>query len=320
MSDDVVTTADATAEGRLIAVNVSDRKGEMKTPVDRAVIDHHGVVGDAHAGPWHRQVSLLSAESIAHFGASAGRTFLPGEFAENLTTQGLDLRDVALLDRFRLGAVELEVTQIGKRCHGDGCAVFQAVGRCVMPKEGLFCRVLAGGEVAPGDRIVQTRRRLRCLVVTLSDRASRGEYEDRSGPRARTLLGEHFAGSRWRLDVRGALLPDDPDALRALLRAEAPACDVILTTGGTGLGPRDITPDVVAELADRLVPGIMEAIRVKFGAEHPAALLSRGVVAVLDRTLVYTLPGSVRAVEEYLTEVLKTLEHAICMVHGLDTH
>ena len=212
------------------------------------------------------------------------------------------------------------MTQIGKRCHGDGCAIFQAVGRCVMPKEGLFCRVLAGGEVAPGDRVVQTRRRLRCLVVTLSDRASRGEYEDRSGPRAQALLREHFAATRWRLDVRGAVLPDDADALRALLLAEAPACDVIVTTGGTGIGPRDITPDVVTALADRLVPGVMEAIRVKFGAEHPAALLSRGVVAVRGRTLIYTLPGSVRAVEEYLGEILRTLEHAICMLHGLDTH
>jgi len=310
----------ATAEGRLVAVNVSDRKGVLKTPVDRALIDMSGVVGDAHAGPWHRQVSLLAEESIARFGLAAGRTFTPGEFAENLTTQGLDLGDVSLLDRFRIGTVELEVTQIGKRCHGDGCAIFQAVGRCVMPKEGLFCRVLAGGEVVPGERLVQTRRQLRCLVVTLSDRASRGEYQDRSGPRAQALLLDHFAGSRWRFDVRGTVMPDDADALRALLLAEAPLHDIILTTGGTGIGPRDITPDVVVGLADRLLPGVMEAIRVKFGADHPSALLSRGVAAVLGQTLVYTLPGSVRAVEEYLGEILRTLEHAICMLHGLDTH
>jgi molybdopterin adenylyltransferase len=308
------------AEGRVVSVNLSESKGVIKTPVDRATIDRHGIVGDAHAGPWHRQVSLLAQESIARFGESAGRAFLPGEFAENLTTQGLDLGDVSLLDRFRVGTVELEVTQIGKRCHGDGCAIFQAVGRCVMPKEGLFCRVLAGGEVAPGDRVVHVRRRLRCLVVTLSDRASRGEYEDRSGPRAQALLCEHFAATRWRFDVRGVVLPDDADALRAVLLDEMPACDVVVTTGGTGIGPRDITPDVVMALADRLVPGVMEAIRVKFGAEHPAALLSRGVVAVRGRTLIYTLPGSVRAVEEYLGEILRTLEHAICMLHGLDTH
>jgi len=308
------------AEGLLVAVNVSAQKGVSKTPVERAVLDAHGIVGDAHAGPWHRQVSLLATESIDRFGESAGQSFAPGEFAENLTTRGLDLLDVSLLDRFRIGPVELEVTQLGKRCHGDGCAIFQSVGRCVMPKEGLFCRVLTGGEIAPGDRIVQVKRSLRCLVVTLSDRASRGEYEDRSGPRVQTLLADHFAGSRWRLAMRGVVLPDDADVLRALLVAEAPDCDVIVTTGGTGIGPRDITPDVVAGLADRQIPGVMEAIRVSCGAEHPSALLSRSVAAVMGRTLIYTLPGSVRAVEEYLAEILRTLEHAVCMVHGLDTH
>jgi len=190
----------------------------------------------------------------------------------------------------------------------------------VMPKEGLFCRVLAGGEIAPGDAIVQVKRTLRALVVTLSDRASRGEYEDRSGPCVEALLVEHFARTRWRLQTRRTVLPDDADALRALLTAEAPGCDVIVTTGGTGIGPRDITPDVVAELADRLIPGVMEAIRVTSGAAHPSALLSRSLAAVRGRTLIYALPGSVRAVQEYLTEILRSLEHAVCMVHGLDTH
>jgi molybdopterin adenylyltransferase len=313
-------SAPDTAVGRLLAVNLSAEKGTAKTPVARAVIDARGLVGDAHAGPWHRQVSLLAQESIARFGASAGRAFAPGEFAENLTTEGLDLADVCVLDRFRIAAVELEVTQLGKRCHGDGCAIFRSVGRCVMPKEGLFCRVLSGGEIAPGEEIVQVKRRLRCLVVTLSDRASGGEYADRSGPRAQDLLREHFAGSRWRLDVRGEVLPDDPERLRALLVAEAPDCDVIVTTGGTGIGPRDVTPDVVAGLADRLIPGVMEAIRVKFGAARPQALLSRSVAAMIGRTLIYTLPGSVRAVEEYLGEILPGLEHAVCMVRGVDAH
>jgi len=311
---------DDTALGRLVAVNISERKGEIKTPIARAVVGEFGIAGDAHAGPWHRQVSLLAQESVDRFAQSAGRAFNPGDFAENLTTQGLDLADASLLDRFRIGDVELEVTQIGKRCHGDGCAVFQAVGRCVMPKEGLFCRVLGGGAVQPGDGIVQVKRRLRCLVVTLSDRASGGEYEDRSGPRAVACLHEHFAGTRWRLALRREVLPDDAERLRALLRAESPACDVIVTTGGTGIGPRDVTPDVVIGLADRLVPGVMEAIRVKFGTAHPSAVLSRSVAALMDRTLIYALPGSVRAVEEYLGEILKTIEHAVCMVHGIDTH
>ncbi len=320
MNVDDAGAADMIVEGRLVAVNIADRKGVCKTPVARALVDMSGVIGDAHAGPWQRQVSLLAEESIVRFGESAGRTFLPGMFAENLTTRGFDPGDVSLLDRFQIGTVVLEVAQIGKRCHGDGCAVFREVGRCVMPSEGMFCRVLAGGGVAPGDRVVQIQRRLRCQVVTLSDRASRGDYEDRSGPRAQVLLRDHFAATRWRFDVQGMVLPDDASRLRDMLMAAAPACDIIVTTGGTGIGPRDITPDVVVDLADRLLPGVMESIRVEFGAKNPGALLSRSVAAVMGRTLVYTLPGSVRAVEEYLGEILKSLEHAICMLHGLDTH
>ena len=94
----------------------------------------------------------------------------------------------------------------------------------------------------------------------------------------------------------------------------------MFTTGGTGVGPRDVTPDVVAALADKTIPGIMDAIRIKYGAAKPNALLSRSVAAVIRSTLVYTLPGSVRAVEEYMDEILKTLEHLIFTLHGLDLH
>jgi len=95
---------------------------------------------------------------------------------------------------------------------------------------------------------------------------------------------------------------------------------VIVTTGGTGIGPRDITPEVVTALCQKQIPGIMEHIRAKFGAANPNALLSRSVAGVAGRSQIYALPGSVRAVEEYLGEILKTLEHVLCMLHGLDVH
>ena len=96
--------------------------------------------------------------------------------------------------------------------------------------------------------------------------------------------------------------------------------DAVFTTGGTGIGPRDITPDVIETMADRLIPGIMEHIRIQFGAEKPNALLSRSIAAVMGQTLVYALPGSVRAVSEYMGEILKTFEHALLMIHGIDAH
>jgi len=302
----------------IVSVNVSDAKGTAKQPVAECAITAHGLAGDAHAGPGSRQVSLLASEAIARFSAETGRQVRPGEFAENITTRGIDLACVAPLDRFTMGGAALEVTQIGKACHPAGCAIFQQVGRCVMPKEGVFCRVLQTGAVRPGMAGECVQRPLRVKIITLSDRAHRGEYEDRSGPRARALLEEFFQPKRWHAAIEAVVLPDDAAQLRReLLAARDTGVDVIVTSGGTGVGPRDITPETVTAVCDKLIPGIMDAIRLKYGAANPQALLSRSVAGVAGATLIYALPGSPRAVEEYLREIVGTLEHLILMVHGL---
>ncbi|MBW8017583.1 MAG: MOSC domain-containing protein [Planctomycetes bacterium] len=307
--------------GSVVSVNISKEKGTIKLPVDQIVIDDKGIVSDAHAGPWHRQVSVLSAADVEFFAKEAGRDIAHGEFAENITTDGLDLGEVSILDRFKIGEVELEVSQIGKKCHGDGCAIFREVGSCVMPKKGLFCRVINGGTVKAGDKIEYTARPFKVTVLTMSDRAYAGEYSDRSGPKAVELINEFFKGKRWHLAVETEILPDDPGILlEKLERATADGVDVIFTLGGTGIGPRDITPDVVSSIIDKEITGIMENIRVKFGAEKPSALLSRSVAGTLWTSQLYALPGSVKAVTEYLGEIFKTLEHAVCMLHGLDVH
>ncbi len=167
----------------------------------------------------------------------------------------------------------------------------------------------------------QVYRRLKCKIITVSDRASRGEYEDRSGPRVKQLIEEFAEGKGWEVQCVSAIIPDDPEMLRQELRAARDALyDVVVTTGGTGVGPRDITPDVVAGECDKLIPGIMEHVRMKYGSENPAALLSRCVAGVCGKTVIYCLPGSVKAVEEYVTEILKSLEHLILMIHAVDTH
>lgn len=302
----------------VISVNISDEKGTVKHPVPELTINVKGCAGDAHAGDWHRQVSLLSRESIDSFAEKMTRAIQPGEFAENITTKGLDLGTVSLLDRFVIGEVELEVTQIGKECHGESCAIFLEVGKCVMPKEGIFCRVTKTGTIRPGDEIVYVPRFLRVLVITLSDRAHVGEYEDLSGPRVKEILEGFFAGKRWHLEIETRLIADEEKALRRELEsARDGGCDVVITAGGTGVGPRDITPDVVLSVCDKVVPGIMERIRSKYGGSKPNALLSRSVAGVMKQTIVYTLPGSVRAVEEYMAEILKTMEHLVAMIHGL---
>jgi len=142
--------------GTVVAVSVSDRKGVVKHNVPEAVLQvDHGLVGDAHAEGGHRQVSLLAKESIDKM-VALGVAVKPGDFAENLTVQGLSVMTLPVGARLQVGAgAILEITQIGKACH-KGCAIREQVGDCVMPREGVFARVIKGGVVKPGDVIEVT--------------------------------------------------------------------------------------------------------------------------------------------------------------------
>ncbi len=138
----------------VLALSISTDKGTPKTNVTTARLrEHWGMEGDAHAGEWHRQISLLADESIAKIRA-LGLDVPPGGFAENITTRGIDLLSLKIGDRLRVGEAELEITQIGKECHSH-CAIYQQTGDCVMPREGLFARVLKSGLVRPGDAITR---------------------------------------------------------------------------------------------------------------------------------------------------------------------
>ncbi|MEI8226241.1 MAG: MogA/MoaB family molybdenum cofactor biosynthesis protein [Bacteroidota bacterium] len=158
------------------------------------------------------------------------------------------------------------------------------------------------------------------LIITLSDRAHRGEYEDLSGPRIREKISEYLSSVNWEFNINLTLIPDDATIFRELLKSASGIYNIVITTGGTGIGPRDITVETVTPLLTKEIPGIMEFIRIKYGTEKPNALLSRGVAGIIGKSLIYTLPGSVRAVDEYMTEILKTLKHAVYMQHGIDTH
>jgi len=137
---------------QVLAVCISEKKGERKKPVEAVELrENHGIVGDAHAGDWHRQVSLLAQESIDKMRA-LGLDVNAGDFAENITTSGIDLVSLPIGTRLHVGETLLEVTQIGKECH-TRCAIFYQAGDCVMPKEGIFVRVITGGTIRPGDEI-----------------------------------------------------------------------------------------------------------------------------------------------------------------------
>jgi MOSC domain-containing protein YiiM len=140
--------------GYVVSINISDRKGVRKKPVEEAVIrTDYGIEGDAHSSSeWHRQVSLLALESIKKM-QDMGLDVHPGDFAENITTEGIDLVSLPLGSRLKIGQDIIgEISQIGKECH-TRCAIFYQAGDCVMPKEGIFIKVLHGGKIRKGDRI-----------------------------------------------------------------------------------------------------------------------------------------------------------------------
>ena len=138
---------------KVVSVNISERKGTLKTPVPQITLRlRHGIVGDAHAGDWHRQISLLAEESIDTMRDRSPIPLDPGVFAENINTVGIDLKHLLVGTHLRIGRTEVEVTQIGKECHND-CAIKKAVGKCVMPTEGIFAVVVKEGVIRPEDEI-----------------------------------------------------------------------------------------------------------------------------------------------------------------------
>ncbi|MGD9108874.1 MAG: molybdopterin-binding protein, partial [Gammaproteobacteria bacterium] len=304
--------------GKVVSTNISAKTGTVKQPVPKIELNEIGVKNDSHAGFKNRNVSLLAIESINNFNEKSNTQVKPGDFAENITLSGIDLTKIKLLDRLSVNNTLLEVTQIGKKCHGEGCKIFQQVGKCAMPTEGIFCRVLQQGTIQAGDEVTYTPRMMRVKIITLSDRAHKGEYQDLSGKTAEQQIKEFLQQNYWQQNIITELLPDDKTQLKkSLIAAINNNVNVIFTLGGTGIGSRDITPEVVTEIADKIIPGIMEHIRYKYGATIPSALLSRSIAAIANKTLIYTLPGSVKAVKEYLTEIFTTLEHAIYMLHDL---
>ncbi|WP_130806308.1 MOSC domain-containing protein [Senegalia massiliensis] len=140
-------------KGRVLAINISTQKGTIKTPIEKGIFKiNHGLIGDAHAGDWHRQVSLLADESIDKMKKMGVEDLDSGKFAENITTKGIILHELPIGTKLRIGSTIQEVTQIGKECH-TGCEIATKVGKCIMPTEGIFTKVIRDGVIKPGDII-----------------------------------------------------------------------------------------------------------------------------------------------------------------------
>lgn len=296
--------------GKVMAVCTSPARGTQKENIGRGVFRAgYGIEGDAHAGDWHRQVSLLSYEKVQAFNAR-GAAVADGAFGENLLVDGFDFARLPAGTWLGCGDVLLEITQIGKQCH-HGCEIFQRMGDCIMPREGVFARVLRGGEIAVGDEMHLVYK---VGIVTASDKGAAGAREDRSGPAtAARLPGDYQV-------VCTEIVPDDRAKLAEVLRrmCDEQGCNLVLTTGGTGFSPRDVTPEATRDVIERETPGLSEAIRAYSMQFTRRAMLSRGVSGIRGRTLIVNLPGSPKAVQESMDAFLDTVGHGLRLLLNTD--
>lgn len=302
--------------GVLKGICVSKKRGTKKVEVAEAMlVENYGIEGDAHAGNWHRQVSLLSLEKIEAFREKGAQVSF-GDFGENLIIDGFDFRSLPVGTIFTIGDAVLKMTQIGKECHTH-CQIYQTMGECIMPREGVFAVVLKGGQIRNGDTVemvpVRSDAPLTAAVITLSDKGSKGEREDKSGPVIVKMLEE--AGYEI---IESNILPDEQKLLEnELIRlSDQRQVNLILTTGGTGFSERDRTPEATMTVATRLAPGIAEAIRAGSMKITKRAMLSRETSVIRNKTLIVNLPGSPKAVAESLELVIDQLDHGIKILLG----
>lgn len=299
--------------GTIHAICMSPGKGTPKNPRERAVlVAGHGLEGDAHAGDWHRQVSILPLERIEEFRCRGAKVAF-GDFGENLVVSGLRWQDIRPGDRMRCGDAVLEITQLGKECH-DHCHIHQTMGDCIMPRHGLFARVLRGGKIVVGDEAA-LQPAFRVALLTVSDKGSAGERKDASGDAMRELV--EAAGM---VVAARDIVPDEAEQIADRL---ARYCDedgvaLILTSGGTGFARRDVTPEATLRVVERLCPGIPEAMRSLSLEISKRAMLSRAVAGIRGGTLIVNLPGSPRAVRECLGFVLEDVLHGLEILTGRD--
>lgn len=302
---------------RLLEICISKERGTVKTPVRETVLrEDWGIEGDAHAGNWHRQVSLLSFEKIEDF-RRRGAEVDPGAFGENLIIEGMDLRALSVGTRLMVGSeAVLELTQIGKECHSH-CEIYRRMGDCIMPREGVFAQVIKGGRIQKGDQVQvempASDLPFTAAVITLSDKGAKGEREDRSGP----LVAEMLAQAGYEVKEQ-LLLADGVEPLKSqLIRlADQRQVHVIFTTGGTGFSPRDLTPEATIAACDRMADGIAQAIRNYSMSITPRAMFSRAVSGIRGGTLIVNLPGSPKAVREALDYLLPHLDHGLEILRG----
>jgi len=291
------------------SINTSAAKDSVKRPLQTAAISALGLQGDAHAGTWHRQVSMANINKLKDI---KGKPLLPGELGENLTIEGLDFAQVSIFDKFISDDVVLEVTEIGDENSGpDGDN-----------EEGLiYCRVLKAGKIQQGQTMTHQPKLFRIQVVRLSDEALMGKDTDESGQQIIHLCEFYFANRFNHFQVRRTIIPDNSSDLKRIVETVVEDdVDILITSGGIGIGKKAITPAIIKPQFTWEIPGLMEKIRHKCGQKIPRAYLYNSLAGVINDTLVFAIPANNDAVKDYMEEILKIIDDLIYMLHGIDNY
>lgn len=303
---------------KVLSINISEKKGEIKIPIAQGeFIKDFGLKEDSHAGAWHRQVSLLAQESIDFMEKKGDLKLNNGDFAENITTEGIVLHKLPVGTILKIGEVILKVSQIGKECH-HGCNIMQKVGSCIMPTQGIFATVEQGGIIRPHDEIIieiPEDKKFSYAIIIVSDKGSRGERQDGCKEKIEKVLGKECV---YEL-VDYVIVPDEIEEIQSAIKRNIQNnTALILTSGGTGFAKRDITPEATIELIQRETYGISEYIRKKSLEKTNRAILSRAVSGISDNSLIINLPGSPKAVEESLEFIIEPLKHGLEILFAKD--
>jgi len=300
-------------KGIVYSVNIGEKKGEIKKPVDKIeLIEDFGVKGDCHAQKGiNKQVSLLSWERMNEefFCLKDKIDIKPGIFAENITTERIDLRKLKIGDKLKINEVVIEISEVGKKCHLY-CEIYKKVGKCIMPKEGIFGRVLKGGIIKKGD-MIEVIPKIDVAILTISDGCYKGERIDESGK----YLKEKVEEKGWNV-IKYEIVPDEKEMIEKKLIEFCNFCNLILTTGGTGVGPRDITPDATQNVIEKNIPGIPEILRIKTYEKSKFSVLSRGIAGIKGESLIINLPGSLKGVIDCFEILSDLILHSIEMIRG----
>ncbi len=294
---------------------MSDRPGLKHPAATASLIAGAGIDGDWHAGLGHRPISLLAEEDLQSLAKGKWR---PGTFSENIVCRDLPLATLGVGTRLRLGNTAiLSISQIGKHFHQPD-QVERITGKYLMAHAGVFASVEQDGEVFPNDTIEVLeevpRSKPQAVVITVSDRCFRGETVDTAGPAVADLLRNELQAHIQNID----LVADDKEAISEMLQryCDQYSIDLLVTAGGTGPAPRDITPEATSAVVERPTPGFDEAMRQASLAKTPTAILSRGTSGIRGSTFIINLPGSERGAVENMEAIINALPHGIKKLRG----